>query len=349
MSHKNDNDIINGTHNTARFFVETRHVAWVLLIATCLWGVYGYLGMPQRKDPEVQVRIAVALVPWPGASAERVEQLVTRKVEEHAAANSYVTKIESLSRTGLSVVYVHLDEGLKETAKELDDIKLRLDAIHDLPNGAGPINFIKDFGDTSALMLTVASPPVPDVELELRARSIEHQIEQIRSGTTGSRFTLVIGFPETVNPNTARGPADMFVKYLNDTGLARDVQFIEGRGFIGFDGASELEDSTILQTIQQFIQDRTQSAEFHPDIWAPVIIRDPSEIHGRLAAVAADKYSYRELDDFTDRIEKTLRTVDVVSRVSRSGVLDERVYLTYSQARLASYGIQTGQLPDILS
>ena len=79
MSHKNDNDIINSTHNTARFFVETRHVAWVLLIATCLWGVYGYLGMPQRKDPEVQVRIAVALVPWPGASAERVEQLARGK------------------------------------------------------------------------------------------------------------------------------------------------------------------------------------------------------------------------------------------------------------------------------
>ena len=28
-----------------------------------------------------------------------------------------------------------------------------------LPQGAGPILYIKDFGDTSALMLTVASPP----------------------------------------------------------------------------------------------------------------------------------------------------------------------------------------------
>jgi hypothetical protein len=37
---------------------------------------------------------------------------------------------------------VELDEKLKETSKELDDIKLRLDGIHDLPDGAGPINFI---------------------------------------------------------------------------------------------------------------------------------------------------------------------------------------------------------------
>src|SRR5262245_53493001 len=159
MSHgKTDAEIINGTHNTARFFVEKRHVAWVLLIATCAWGIYGYFSMPQRKDPEVQVRTAVALVPWRGASAEKVEQLVTKKVEEQIAANSKVTKIESISRTGLAVVYVELDEKLKETGKELDDIKLKLDAIHDLPSGAGPINFIKDFGDTAALMLTVTSP-----------------------------------------------------------------------------------------------------------------------------------------------------------------------------------------------
>src|SRR5262245_44843601 len=144
--HRSDAEIVSKTHNTARFFVETRHVAWVLLIATCLWGVYGYLRMPQRKDPEVQVRTAVALTPWRGASAEKVVQLVTKKVETQMAANARVTKIESISRTGLSVVYLDLDENLKETRNELEDIKLKLDGISDLPSGAGPIKFIKDFG-----------------------------------------------------------------------------------------------------------------------------------------------------------------------------------------------------------
>src|SRR5215475_3154328 len=118
MSHgKSDNEIINNTRNTARYSVETRHVMWVLLIATCVWGIFGYLKMPQRKDPEFQVRTAVATIPWSGASAERVEQLVTRKVEEQSAGNSNVTKIMSISRTGLSVVYFELDERVKETGK----------------------------------------------------------------------------------------------------------------------------------------------------------------------------------------------------------------------------------------
>ncbi len=172
MSHgKTDEEIIKTKRNTARFFVETRHVSWVLLIATCVWGLFGYFSMPQRKDPEVQVRTAVALVPWPGASAEKIEQLVTKKVEEQMAANSKVTKIESISRTSLAVVYLELDENLKETGKELDDIKLKLDSITDLPDGAGPINFIKDFGDTAALMLTVSSPKSDETEIALQSQA----------------------------------------------------------------------------------------------------------------------------------------------------------------------------------
>src|SRR5262247_1705511 len=116
MAHgKTDNEIINKTHNTARFFVEVRQISWVLLIGVLLWGYFSYFSMPQRKDPEIAVRQAVAITPWPGASADKIEQLVTKKVEEQMAANALVTKIESISRTGLAVIYVELDENLKET------------------------------------------------------------------------------------------------------------------------------------------------------------------------------------------------------------------------------------------
>jgi AcrB/AcrD/AcrF family len=77
-----DRDSLLNTRNTARFFTETPHVAWVLLVGTILWGVYGYRQMPQRKDPDIPVRQALALCPWPGASAEKIEQLVTRRIEE---------------------------------------------------------------------------------------------------------------------------------------------------------------------------------------------------------------------------------------------------------------------------
>src|SRR5215510_9996021 len=172
MSQIHDQHLIDSTHNTARFFTETRHVAWVLLVGTMLWGVYGYSKMPQRKDPEIPIRQALALCPWPGASAEKIEQLVTRRIEEKIAENVRVEKIESNTRTGITAVYFTLIEGTRETGKEFDDIKLKLDAIKDLPDGAGPIDFVKDFGDTAALMMTVASPRAGRDEVAARATAL---------------------------------------------------------------------------------------------------------------------------------------------------------------------------------
>lgn len=349
---KTEQEKIRGKRNTARFFVKKRHVSWVLLIGTCLWGVYGYLRMPQRKDPEFQVRTAVSLVPWPGASAEKVEQLVTKKVEEQIAANAKVTKIESISRTGLAVIYVELDENLKETGKEFDDIKLKLDAITDLPNGAGPISFIKDFRETPALMLTVASPKTDEEEIALHAKAIQSAIETERATTSNpndpSRFTLVFTITDAVDRRLLRAPTEMFLAFTKKNGFAGDLHVINGDRFIAFDGVSNKTEPEILAYVEQFVTERMQSSEFHPDAWPPFLVHNPQETLTKLNAVAGDKYTYRQMDDFTDLIEKTLNTVPQVSKVARSGNLDETVYLVYSQERLASYGVQPSNLENLL-
>ena len=135
---------------------------------------------------------------------------------------------------------------------------------------------------------------------------------------------------------------------FKEKGVANDVRVIYGEGFVGFDGVSDKSDEQILACMQQFISERLQASEFHPDAWPPVVIRDPEEVQAKLTSVAGDKYSHREMDDFTDLIEKTLKSIPQVSKVARSGVLDERVYLLYSQERLASYGIQPGSLENAM-
>src|SRR5206468_575955 len=99
---KSDDEAVRSTHNTARFFTETRHISWVLLIFTVAWGVYGFLSMPQRKDPDIPVRDAIAVCSWPGASAEKIEQLVTRRIEEKIAENSKIERITSNTRTSVT-------------------------------------------------------------------------------------------------------------------------------------------------------------------------------------------------------------------------------------------------------
>ena len=208
MAHKTDTELLK-QHNTARYFVENRQLAWVLLVGTLVLGVYGYTKMPKRKDPLIPVRVAVAITPWPGAPAEKVEQLITRKVEEKIASNSEVEKIEATSRNGVSVVFVTVREDAKEIqrALALDDIDSKIKQITDLPEGALPVQFNKDFGDTAALMLTVASPKASEVELALRTAEVERAIRAARASESPGRVAVVMNFPAALN----RAPLDRVV------------------------------------------------------------------------------------------------------------------------------------------
>ena len=113
--HKSDAEYVANTHNTARFFTEHRQIGLVLLLAAFVWGWYGYHHMPKRKDPDIPVRVASAQCQWPGATAEQVEQLVTRPIEQAIALNSTIKApspsdfgIRSISFPGQAMVYVQL-------------------------------------------------------------------------------------------------------------------------------------------------------------------------------------------------------------------------------------------------
>src|SRR3972149_11585086 len=157
MSHgTSDDHAIATTHNTARFFVEHRQIAWVLLAATVFWGVFAYYRMPKRKDPVFPARTAVAICVWPGVDAEKIEALVTRKIEQKITENSTVTKLQSIVRTSVTIVSFDIDDRIADTSAQFDDVKLRLSSLTDLPAGTQPIVFLKDFAETAALLLTGA-------------------------------------------------------------------------------------------------------------------------------------------------------------------------------------------------
>ena len=354
--HLSDREMVAKVHNTSRFCVENRQIGWVLLAGTVLWGVFGYLKMPQRKDPDVPAKQAKVITQWPGASAEKVEQLVTRNIEKTIATNSNVSRIESNSRTSVSEITITLSNNLKATGQTLDDIGERLAGIKDLPQGAGPINYQRDFGDTATLLLSVASPKTDLAGLELRAETIRKAIESERSNLSENRAALVFCFPLRVDTRLVRLAATQFAQYWQLDHDGRDVRVFDGPGFIGVDSQSTADDKTILDALGAFMAERYHATDLHPDSWQPFIVRNLAEISSKLKAAAGEKYSYRELDDFTDLMEKALlgteRTLDgppLVAKVNRTGVLNEKVYLLYSQERLASYGLKPENLQNILN
>ena len=244
------------------------------------------------------------------------------------------------------------EKGKYDRDKELDDLKIRLDSIHDLPQGAGPIMYIKDFGDTSALMLTVASPPADPGQVRWMSQLIETQIRQVRSHLTTetqSRRSVVVVFPKSVDGSEVEHNLSWVVQNMAAQNLCLDARPFSGAGFTGIDLATKLDPLGLRSALKKFADQDLQTDEFHPDAWHPAIIGDPSGTNDALQAVAGDKYTYRDLDDFTDTIQRSLKTLPIVAKVERSGVLSDNVYLNFSQQRLAQYKLKPSDLPNILA
>jgi multidrug efflux pump subunit AcrB len=360
MSHKSNRELLDHTHNTSRFFVEHPHVAWAAFVAVLLWGIYGYMHMPQRKDPDIPIRLGIASCAWPGATVEQMEQLVTRPIEETIAQNKTIHPpvaktygIRSVTAPGQSSVTVQLDENVHDTREQFNDINARLQDLNArLPKGAGPIIFQSDFGDTTTLMLTVASPQADSIEIGVRASEMRKAIEAERGKLPVSLLSpvsIVYAFPLSLAPSSSREIVDRFRHAAEEQGWLSASTVISGNGFIGVNGLTRSSDDQIRSLVDELIANKLPTVSFGPDVWPPILVRDTSRIADQLAAVAGAKYSYAQLDDFTNLLSRSLQGVPQVSRVDRTGILPQRVTMDYSQERLAAYGYKTSDLGNLLA
>src|SRR5216683_7590151 len=257
MAYKSDKDRIEKTHNLPRFFVEHPQVSWVLLVGVLVWGWFGYQSMPQRKDPDIPVRVAVAFCAWPGATAQQVEQFLTRPIEDAVAENKAIHPgtasdygVRSVSLPGAAYVYVQLAENVSDVKRQFSDINLKLNALNiQLPQGAGPIWFQSDFGDTAALMLTIASPKADQVEINIRAQEIQSAIEAVRAERKYAAHdvpvAIVYSFPRSISPATMLDAVQLFEQQAEDATVLREPQVIQGSGFVALDGVSDKDDAGI--------------------------------------------------------------------------------------------------------
>src|ERR1700675_2583425 len=361
MAHKSDQDRIEKPHNAPRFFVEHPQVSWVLLMGVLIWGWSGYHSMPQRKDPDIPVRVAVAFCSWPGATAKQVEQFVTRPIEDAVAENKTIHPgtasdygVRSVSLPGAAYVYVQLAENVSDVKRQFSDINLKLNALNpQLPQGAGPISFQSDFGDTAALMLTIASPKADQTEINIRAHAIQSAVESVRAKREHAEHdvpvAIVYSFPRSISPETMLDAVQLFEQQAEEQNILHAPQMISGSGFIAVDGISGKDDASISSFVEAFFQKQLQRADLLPDGWAALIIVDPHAGGALLASVAGDKYSYADLDNFSDLIARTVQGAPETSKVERRGLLPQVVYLEYSQDRLAEYGLQPAALGSVLS
>ncbi|MCH2243895.1 MAG: efflux RND transporter permease subunit, partial [Crocosphaera sp.] len=89
-----------------------------LLILTILLilfvGLSSFQLLPRMEDPELLSRVATITTFWPGTNAERVESLITEKLEDKLQDIEEIKNLESVSQRGLSLITVELEDSVKE-------------------------------------------------------------------------------------------------------------------------------------------------------------------------------------------------------------------------------------------
>jgi multidrug efflux pump subunit AcrB len=345
---------------TSQFFVYKRPVAWALLVFTLIWGFVAYRSMPQRQDPVIQVRSGIVLTEYSGANAAEVELEVSRKIEKKMSENPAVEHVRSISRQGLSAVFVDLYDTTKNAEAIWQDLDNKLASMTDLPTlGVGTLKprLDKDFGDTVAVMLTMSSPPISDFEIERRAELLSKRIESIRAERPAPlqdrRYSAILIHPSTVSPEFIERNGRSLMQELTSSGLVEDARFVGmlGAGIIDFRLVAGRDEKEVRPALDRWEVNNIGSGVGHPDVWPGVLVQKTRELKAAFKTRCQAEpggiaqYSYEELRRFADILQDRLRQSPRVGKIEQIGTLDENIYLYYSNRRLGSLGLD----PNILS
>ncbi len=139
-----------------RAAIEKNRVTIVAALIVLFAGYGAFQRMPRDEDPGFIIRTALVMTYFPGASPERVEQLVTDRLEEAIQEIPEIDHIASLSKTGVSILYVNIQEKYRQMRPIWDDLRRKVDRVRpDLPEGTvGP--FVNDeFGDVFGILIAL--------------------------------------------------------------------------------------------------------------------------------------------------------------------------------------------------
>ena len=183
----------------ATLFYRNGHLLVMTVIILIAAGASALANLPRIEDPRIALRNPSILTFLPGASAERVEALVTEKLENRLEELSEIKEIRSTSRSGISFIILELQDWVDDTTNEqiFSEIRDKLnDAALDLPAGASQPNFDDKRGAVAySLLVGVTWDRDDPPALGLMNRLSEDLADRLR-GIPGTEYVRLFGEPD---------------------------------------------------------------------------------------------------------------------------------------------------------
>ena len=179
----------------AALFQRSQMTPLIALIAFLL-GLFAVLVTPREEEPQINVTMANVFVPFPGASARDVKNLMARPAEQVLSRIAGIEHVYSVSRPGMAVItvqYVVGEDPIQALVRLYDTVNSNRDWVS--PNlGVGePIIKPKGIDDVPIVTLTFWTKDAARAAFEMQqvARAVEIEMKRI----PGTRDVVTLGGP----------------------------------------------------------------------------------------------------------------------------------------------------------
>lgn len=139
------------------------HYRQIVILLTCCLMAVGILGLSKMKKnefPDFTIRQGIVAAVCPGYTAAEIEEQVTKPLENYIFSYKEVRKdkTHSISKDGMAIIQVQLNDDLNNKDEFWSKFKHGMnDFKAQLPKSVLGVQVMDDFGDTSALLITMES------------------------------------------------------------------------------------------------------------------------------------------------------------------------------------------------
>jgi multidrug efflux pump subunit AcrB len=182
----------------ARAFLTTQITPLIALVALLL-GVFAVLVTPKEEEPQINVTMANVLIPFPGASAEDVHNIVTVPAEQVVSQITGIEHVFSVTRPGLAILTVQFKVGEDRIAALVrlhDTLMANRDWIKRHVGVLEPVVKPKGIDDVPIVALTLhrQRPEAGSLALSKVAHALEIELKRV----AGTREVVTLGGPDHV-------------------------------------------------------------------------------------------------------------------------------------------------------
>lgn len=169
-------------------------ITLLIIALLVIMGIYGLERMPKQEFPEYTIRQGLVVAVYPGATSMQVEQRVAQPLENYLFTFNEVNRERSysISRDGILYFMIELNDDVNNKNEVWSKIKLGLEEFKmTLPKEVIALVAKDDFGDTSALLVSIESSDKTYRELGLYLENLESQLRRIPSVSNIRRYGLL--------------------------------------------------------------------------------------------------------------------------------------------------------------